>query len=121
MTTILLVDDDPTFLEPMCTALSAQGYSVHKTNDGQEAKAVLKAQKFDLLITDILMTTMNGLDLIDCAISSNMDIRILAVSGGGENDNGIQLLSEAMECGADGILQKPFPPAELIRTVKAIL
>lgn len=121
MARVLVVDDDLNFLSHITPALAAEGYHVQQTDNGEDAKNLLIAETFDLLITDILMTHITGLDLIDVAIASNINVRVLAVSGGGENDNGVQLLTEAMECGADGILQKPFSVGELLRTVRAIL
>ncbi len=88
---------------------------------GVEALEKLKKHPYDLLITDILMPDVDGLEVIDEAVESNPDISILAISGGGPDKDGGDLLDAALSSGADAILQKPFRPDELARTVVALL
>jgi len=118
---LLIVDDDSVILYLMKDALSDAGFKIESADSGKAALQKLKEHKFQLLITDILMPDITGLEVIDFAISANPDISILAISGGGADQNGGDLLDTALSAGADAILEKPFNPEELVRTVTALL
>ncbi|WP_165602670.1 response regulator transcription factor [Candidatus Terasakiella magnetica] len=118
---LLIVDDDKSVLNVMKQALINAQFDVESATNGKDAIELLQSSSFDLLITDILMPEIDGLAVIDHAISHHQDIGILAISGGGPDKDGGDLLDAALTCGADAILQKPFRPDELIRTVKALL
>ncbi len=121
MAKLLLVDDDMSILLIMKTSLAEANFQVQSAESGADALKMLKKNKYDLLITDILMPEIDGLAVIDEAIAENPDISILAISGGGAHKDGGDLLDAALTSGADAILQKPFRPDELVRTVKALL
>ena len=121
MAHLLIVDDDVTILALMKEALIEAGFQVESATSGKGALEKLTEGKFDLLITDILMPDICGLKVIDTAIADNPDINILAISGGGPDKDGGDLLDAALTSGADAILQKPFGPGELVRTVKALV
>lgn len=121
MAKLLLVDDDKTLLLIMKTALKSAGYDVAAFSDGKRALEHLSQAPVDMIITDIMMPETDGLSVIDTAIAFNQDLSILAISGGGAGRSGEDLLDAALTCGADAILQKPFMPDELLRTVKALL
>ncbi|MDV7338267.1 response regulator [Terasakiella sp. A23] len=121
MAKLLIVDDDMSILLIMKTALAEASFQVQSAESGADALKMLKKSKYDLLITDILMPEIDGLAVIDEAIAENPDISILAISGGGADKDGGDLLDAALTSGADAILQKPFRPDELVRTVKALL
>jgi len=118
---LLLVDDDTTILHVMKDALMDAGFQVESAESGAGALKAIQQKNYDLLITDILMPEIDGLAVIDKAIGSNPNISILAISGGGPDKDGGDLLDAALTCGADAILQKPFRPDELVRTVKALV
>lgn len=118
---ILIVDDEPVILELMVAALEASDYIVVSCPNGKEAMEVIKDNTFDLLVTDIIMPEVDGLDLIDHVISTSPNISVLAISGGGKDKEGGDLLESAMVSGADAVLEKPFRPDELVRTVRAML
>lgn len=121
MAKLLIVDDDMSILLVMVASLAEAGFQVQSAESGKDALSMLKKETYDLLITDILMPEIDGLSVIDKAIADNQDITILAISGGGPDKDGGDLLDAALTCGADAILQKPFRPDELVRTVKALL
>lgn len=121
MSHLLIVDDDSDVLRLMQNALLAAGLEAEGADHGQAALDLLKLHQFDLLICDILMPNVNGLSVIDFAISTYPNIKILAISGGGANQDGGDLLDAALDCGADAILEKPFHPGELVRTAKALI
>jgi len=121
VTKLLIVDDDADVLYVMKLALIDAGFDVESVNSGHDALEMLRSDTFDLLITDILMPEIDGLAVIDAAIASNLDSKVLAISGGGADEDGGDLLEAALVSGADAILQKPFRPDELVRTTKALL
>jgi CheY-like chemotaxis protein len=118
---ILIVDDDTVILYLMKDALSEAGFAIESAESGKEAIEQLKKYKFCVLVTDILMPDITGLEVIDFAVTANPDISILAISGGGTNEKGGDLLDLALSAGADAVLEKPFRPDELVRTVMAIM
>jgi DNA-binding response OmpR family regulator len=118
---LLIVDDDETILDLMKSALINAGFETDSATTGREALQMLNSGSYDLLLTDILMPDICGLNIIDKAVEENSDITILAISGGGPGKDGADLLDTAITYGADAILQKPFRPDELIRTVKALV
>ncbi len=61
---VLIVDDDPSILEVLEARLTAAGFSVHKAASGPEALELLKTQKTDILVSDIKMPEMSGLELL---------------------------------------------------------
>lgn len=121
MSRLLIVDDDDLILELMVKALQAAGFDVDSATCGKDGLGKLSEKTYDLLLTDILMPDICGLKVIDKAIEDNPDISILAISGGGPDKDGGDLLDAALSSGADAILQKPFAPDELVRTVKALV
>lgn len=121
MSHLLIVDDDVAVLELMKDALREADFTVESATCGKGALEKLAKSAFDLLITDILMPDICGLHVIDKAIARNPDINILAISGGGPDKDGGDLLDAALTSGADAILQKPFGPGELVRTVRALV
>lgn len=121
MARLLIVDDDEAVLAVMVEALRNAGFDVESAVNGQLALGQIRNNRFDLLITDILMPEVDGLAIIDKAIAGNQDISVLAISGGGLDKDGGDLLEAAMLSGADAILEKPFLPDELVRTVRALL
>jgi len=118
---LLIVDDDEAVLAVMAEALRNAEFDVESAVNGPQALEQIRQNQFDLLITDILMPEIDGLAIIDKAIASNQDISVLAISGGGPDQDGGDLLEAAMLSGADAILEKPFLPDELIRTARALL
>ncbi len=121
MAKLLIVDDDLAVLQIMKEALQKGGFDVESAGKGEDAVLRLEAERYDLLITDILMPDIDGFEVIDLAVLKNPDIYVLAISGGGEGKDGADLLDAALTCGADAILQKPFSPEELVRTSQALL
>jgi len=117
----LIVDDDPVILHLMEDALSQAGFAFESALSGKIALEKLKVQKFDLLVSDIIMPDVSGLDVINFALAANPHLCILAISGGGVDKNGRELLDLALSAGADAVLEKPFSPDEFVRTVRALM
>ena len=101
---VLVVDDDEKIRQLLMDTLSALGYNTIGAPDGNEALSILKKRKVDLVIADIRMPTMNGIDLLKAIKSSQPNLPVLIITGYDFN----YAMDQAMEAGADGFLAKPF-------------
>lgn len=110
---ILVADDEENIRVLLHTLLTREGHTVTTAGSATEAKAVLKAQTFDLIITDILMPDGDGLDLITSAKRTSPAARIMAISGGGRYMQSNDCLRMARGLGAKVVMLKPFTAAEL--------
>jgi two-component system, NtrC family, sensor kinase len=100
---ILLVDDEATIVNALRSELSLQSHSVYTANSGKEALELLEEQKIDILITDLNMPGMNGLELLSLAGKIQDEIQTIVLTGFGDMKNAI----EAVNRGAAGYMLKP--------------
>lgn len=115
MATILCVDDEPDCVMLMKAYLEKCSHTVFKAHSGREALDILKLKKneIDLLITDIRMPGMDGIELIGKALSVKNNLQAIVVTGFGEMETAV----EAMQKGADNYLRKPLDLEELLVAV----
>jgi two-component system KDP operon response regulator KdpE len=113
---ILVVDDEPQITRVLRTALSSHGYIIRTAGDGDEALEVMREWTPDLLITDLAMPNMEGLELCR-RVRAKSSIPIVVLSVRGEEKTKI----EALDAGADDYVTKPFGPKELLARVRALL
>src|ERR1700744_727667 len=113
---ILIVDDEPQITRVLRTALSTQGYSLHIAANGVEGMAAVHEWKPDLVITDISMPQMNGIELCR-EIRTVSEVPILVLSVRSHDHSKI----EALDAGADDYVTKPFSIQELQARVRAQL
>lgn len=112
---ILVVDDDEDIREFIISVLSEAGYQSVAAPHGAEALKVLKAGGIDILITDIYMPVMDGIQLTREARRLLPDLPILALSGGtGINEQEVGILEMVRRFGANHCLEKPFAVEELL-------
>ena len=114
---ILVVDDDKNIRNTVSMALKSLDYFVHTAFDGKDAMLQLTGDQYDMIITDLKMPGMNGMELLKQAIAKYPEIRIVLISAHGTVDNAV----EAMKLGAVDFLQKPFTPKELRNLVYNVL
>ncbi len=113
---ILVVDDEPQITRVLKTTLSSQGYAIRIASDGDEALQVMKEWTPDLLITDLRMPHMNGLEL--CRhVRAKSPLPIIVLSVKGEE----KIKVDALDAGADDYVTKPFSVNELLARVRAAL
>ena len=113
---ILVVDDEPQITRVLRTSLSSQGYDIRVANDGETALEIMKDWTPDLVITDLSMPNMDGLQLCRrLRLSTNIPIIVLSVKG--EEKTKVQ----ALDAGADDYVTKPFGIEELLARVRASL
>jgi two-component system, OmpR family, KDP operon response regulator KdpE len=113
---ILVVDDEPQITRVLKTTLSSQGYGVRSACDGEEALNELKGWSPDLIITDLRMPRMDGLELCR-QVRKNSRLPIIVLSVKGEET----IKVEALDAGADDYITKPFSVNELLARVRAAL
>jgi two-component system KDP operon response regulator KdpE len=113
---ILVVDDEPQITRVLKTTLSSQGYGVRTASDGDEALLMMKDWVPDLVITDLRMPNMTGLELCRY-IRARSRVPIIVLSVKGEERTKV----EALDAGADDYITKPFGVNELLARVRAAL
>ncbi|MGD7043050.1 response regulator transcription factor [Jeotgalibacillus proteolyticus] len=116
MTTILVVDDDPHILKLIKLYLENSHFTVVEAKDGQEALDLVAHSKVDLMIADVMMPRIDGIELTE-DIRRYLDIPILLVTAKGESIDKVK----GFQAGSDDYLVKPFDPVELVLRVKSLL
>jgi two-component system KDP operon response regulator KdpE len=113
---LLIVDDEAQIIRVLSMACTAQGYRVKSATDGEAALSLLKSWTADLVITDLSMPKMDGVELCRALRkSSNVPILVLSV----RNQEKIKV--EALDAGADDFVTKPFQIDELLARIRAAL
>ena len=119
MSKILIIDDEQDIVELLSYNLEKEGFSIVKTYDGEAALELVRSQKPDLIILDLMLPKMNGIDVCRALRSNPETARlpiIMLTAKGDEVDKIIGL-----EIGADDYITKPFSVKELIARVRRIL
>jgi DNA-binding response OmpR family regulator len=113
---ILLVDDEPEILEICRDYLKASGYDVVTAKDGAQGLSTFRREKPDLMVPDLMLPEMDGLDVCR-AIRRESNVPIIMLTARVEETD--KLIG--LELGADDYLTKPFSPRELVARVKVVL
>jgi two-component system, OmpR family, KDP operon response regulator KdpE len=111
---VLVVDDEPQITRVLRTALAGHGYNVRTASDGDEALEIMREWRPELVITDLSMPNMGGLELCR-RIRSKLAVPIIVLSVRGEEKPKV----EALDAGADDYVTKPFNMNELVARVRA--
>lgn len=115
-TRILVVDDDPRLREMLRYAFSRAGFSVREAADGREALRAFAEEPADLVVLDVLMPEMDGLDVCR-ELRRTSSVPVVFLSSKGEEFDRVL----GLELGGDDYVTKPFSPRELVSRVKAVL
>ena len=121
MARILIVDDEPAVRNVIEKIMLRDGHEVLSAGFGLVALKTLADHPVDLVITDIVMPYMTGVKLIDEIRTHYPDIKILAISGGGDRYSPETCVALAKEHGADRAMMKPFIQSELTALTKELL
>jgi DNA-binding response OmpR family regulator len=113
---VLVVDDDPPSVKMIAFLLREEGYTVETADNGRAALEIVEREPPDLLILDVMMPHVDGLEVTK-RIRQRLDIPIIILSAKGETSDKVL----GLELGADDYLAKPFEPSELLARVKAVL
>jgi len=119
MARILVVDDEPQMRELLRVALEGRGHTVDQAADGREAFLRLAKHQPDLVITDLVMPDMEGLETIQALRGKFPTLPIIAISGGGRIGPETYL-SMASQFGAERTFAKPFRMTELLTAVQEL-
>ena len=116
MSKILLVDDDVELTNLLAELLSLEGFDIHVVHNGQEALTELELQTYDIILLDIMMPVLNGIETLK-QLRQKLTTPVLMLSA--RDDDIDRVLG--LELGADDYLPKPFNDRELVARIKAIL
>ena len=113
---ILVVDDEPQIRRIMRTTLTAEGYAVYDARSGEEALDAVREQRFDLVLLDVNMPGMGGLEACR-SIRSTSDTAIIMLTVRSAEEDKVA----ALDAGADDYVTKPFGMPELLARIRAAL
>jgi PAS domain S-box-containing protein len=111
---ILVVDDEKGVVRSCVRILERHGFIVSGVTDSQTVPELLKQKSFDLILTDIKMPRMDGLELLRLAREIDPHLSVVLITGYGTMEDAIT----SIRLGAQGFIMKPFEPDDLIKTVK---
>jgi DNA-binding response OmpR family regulator len=117
MKRILIIEDDNIILQGLCDTFTAEHYDVSGENDGLKGFQAAKKREFDLIILDVMLPSMNGIEICKLLRAEGNQAPILMLTSKGT------LLDKVvgLEIGADDYVTKPFSLQELLARVKALL
>ncbi len=115
--TILVVDDDSSILEVLSARLEAAGYSTVTASDGFDALTLLHKQKVDLIISDMKMPEMDGMELYEEVKKKNEHIPVIFLTAYGTIPDAVN----AVKAGAVDYVSKPFDGRQLVEKIRALL
>ena len=114
---ILVVDDEESIRDLLRLVLTGEGYSVVTANDGEEAIEHLEAQRFDLVITDLVMPRVNGVEVLRAAKRIDSNFPVIVITG----YPSVETMTELVRLGAGDYLTKPFNVDVVLVTVAKLL
>ncbi|MDQ7783441.1 MAG: response regulator [Desulfomonilaceae bacterium] len=114
---ILVVDDDPNICRLIALSLAREGHKCSMAYSGEEATEILENEDFDLVITDLVMPGMSGIDLLNIVTRLFPKMAVMVVTAVDDKETGIM----AMELGAAGYIIKPFKINEILIGVSRTL
>jgi DNA-binding response OmpR family regulator len=116
---VLVVEDEPHIRELVCLHLGHEGYSCEAAGDGLDALRLTEAERFDLLVLDVMIPGMDGVSLCRAVRNgqTNRDVPILMLTA--RRDESDKVIG--LESGADDYLTKPFGVRELVARARALL
>lgn len=117
MSRILIVDDAPPFLLFLSKILTEQGYEIATAKNGEEAIRILQTESFDLMISDINMRPINGVELLRKARESYTKMGVIMITA----YETMYTADEAAKSGAFAYIVKPFKNEALLQTVRRAL
>ena len=114
ITRILIIEDEPSFVEALELSLGAEGFEVESALDGKVGLERFRASRPDLVLLDLMLPGLPGLDVLR-AVRRDSDVPVLVVSA---KDAEADIVA-ALELGADGYVTKPYSVRELVARVRA--
>jgi len=113
---LLIVEDDAVLADGLSRSLRACGYAVDVVDDGERADAALTAQRYDLVILDLGLPRLGGLELLQRLRARNIHSPVLVLTA----DDSVERRVQGLDLGADDYMAKPFALSELEARVRAL-
>jgi CheY-like chemotaxis protein len=120
MALILVIEDDASLQRVLTRVLEREGHTVRVASDGLAGVRVFREARPDLVLTDLQMPGVNGIEVILMLQAAAPDLPVIAMSGG-EMSQGLDLLTGAQLLGAEALLPKPFSVPDILGAVNAAL
>jgi len=117
MTRVLVVEDDPAILQGLADNLGFEGYDVITASDGESAYRIQRAQKPDLIVLDLMLPRMSGLELCRKMRAEGIQTPIMMLTARSEESDRVI----GLDLGADDYVTKPFSVRELMARIRALL
>src|SRR5688500_13140679 len=114
---ILVVDDEPSIVDAVATALRYEGYEVHEASSGREALDAVARYELDLVILDWMLPDIEGIEVGRRLRARGFETAVLFLTA----KDGVESKVEALRAGGDDYVTKPFSLAELVARAQAIL
>ena len=114
---ILVIEDDPHILRGLQLNLGMEGYSVRSAADGETGLQLARAERFDLLVVDVMLPRLGGLEVIRELRKDDPDLPVLILSAKGQESDKVA----GLQLGADDYMVKPFSLKELLARIDALL
>lgn len=115
-TRVLVVEDEESFIDALTIGLEREGFDATIARDGQEALSLFHADQFDVVLLDLMLPKLSGLDVCR-SMRAASDVPIIIVSAKGEEVDMVLML----EVGADDYVTKPYRLRELVARIRAVL
>src|SRR5262245_60869144 len=112
--TILVVEDDTENRTAMVKVLEGAEYKVRETDNGQQAFDIINEENIDILVTDLRLPIMDGVELLKRTKAVEQDIEVIMITGHGT----VEIAVEAIKEGAYDFITKPVKKAQLMRAVE---
>jgi len=114
---ILVIEDDPSILRGLQLNLGMEGYAVRSSMDGEQGLALARSESPDLVIVDVMLPSLGGLEIVREIRKDDPDLPVLILSAKGQESDKVA----GLQLGADDYLVKPFGLKELLARVDALL
>jgi DNA-binding response OmpR family regulator len=114
---ILVVEDEPSILRGLQLNLGMEGYTVRSAMDGETGLALARSERPDLLLVDVMLPKLGGLELVKAVREGDPDVPILILSAKGQEQDKVK----GLQLGADDYMTKPFGLKELLARIEALL
>jgi two-component system alkaline phosphatase synthesis response regulator PhoP len=114
---LLVVEDDRTLRQALVFNLSREGYELVTAADGENALAIARAQRLDLILLDVMLPGMSGVEVLRTLRREGIDTPVIILSAKGEEIDRVV----GLKVGADDYIAKPFSRPELLARIEAVL
>lgn len=120
MANILVVEDNDQVRFALSALLKDSGHTVAEAQNGETALDMVSEDRFDVVVTDVFMSRVDGIELLRALRADCPDLKIMVMSGGGNLFHPIVALDLACKLGADAVMQKPVDNDAFLARIEAL-